>query len=177
MASPCQADSICRCRWQALLCTARLKLSACCVPRCAVYMPLVACLPACQVTAGGLVKFIEASPSLQQLDVLMPEAGPGGAAVNFETCFALAAQCPQLKVEWRAGGHGASTSCPDRVCLVGSVGVVIACAPVAQRRRQQSCRASSHCVSAESRVGPAACFQTSCQPACDVCISSPGAPA
>lgn len=57
---------------------------------------LVVC--AHQVTAGGLVKFIEASPSLQQLDVLMPEAGPGGAAVHFETCFALAAQCPQLKV-------------------------------------------------------------------------------
>jgi hypothetical protein len=37
---------------------------------------------------------------LQQLDVLMPEAGPGGAAVTFDTCFALAAQCPKLKVHW-----------------------------------------------------------------------------
>jgi hypothetical protein len=40
---------------------------------------------------------------LQQLDVLMPEAGPGGAAVTFDTCFALAAQCPKLKVHWLAG--------------------------------------------------------------------------
>lgn len=61
---------------------------------------LSACLPAWwpQVTAAGLVTFIEATPVLQQLDVLMPEAGPAGAAVNFDTCFALAAQCPSLKV-------------------------------------------------------------------------------
>lgn len=51
-----------------------------------------------QVTAAGLVKLIEATPMLQQLDVLMPEAGPVGAAVTFNTCFALAAQCPTLKV-------------------------------------------------------------------------------
>jgi len=44
------------------------------------------------------VKFIEATPVLQQLDVLMPEAGPAGSAVNFDTCFALAAQCSGLKV-------------------------------------------------------------------------------
>jgi hypothetical protein len=51
-----------------------------------------------QVTAAGLVKLIEATPMLQQLDVLMPEAGPVGAAVTFNTCFALAAQCPTLTV-------------------------------------------------------------------------------
>jgi hypothetical protein len=51
-----------------------------------------------QVTAAGLVKFIEATPVLQQLDVLMHESGPGGTAVTFDTCFALAAQCPCLKV-------------------------------------------------------------------------------
>jgi hypothetical protein len=67
-----------------------------------VLCALLVVLPYHQVTAGGLVKFIEASHSLQQLDVLMPEAGPGGAAVNFETCFALAAQCPKLKV-WQRG--------------------------------------------------------------------------
>lgn len=57
------------------------------------------CTPICQqVTAAGLVKFIEATPVLQQLDVLMHESGPGGTAVTFDTCFALAAQCPGLKV-------------------------------------------------------------------------------
>jgi hypothetical protein len=51
-----------------------------------------------QVTAAGLVSFLEASTGLLQLDVLAPESGPGSAAVNFEACFALAANCSKLKV-------------------------------------------------------------------------------
>jgi hypothetical protein len=51
-----------------------------------------------QVTAAGLVSFLESSTGLLQLDVLAPESGPGSAAVNFEACFALAANCSKLKV-------------------------------------------------------------------------------
>jgi hypothetical protein len=51
-----------------------------------------------QVTAAGLVSFLESTPGLLQLDVLTPESGPGSAAINFEACFALAANCSKLKV-------------------------------------------------------------------------------
>jgi hypothetical protein len=51
-----------------------------------------------KITAPGLVRFIEATPSLRELDVLLPESSPGGAAVNFDTCFALAAHCSNLQV-------------------------------------------------------------------------------
>eukprot|EP00878_Enallax_costatus_P020469 GHUV01021643.1.p1 GENE.GHUV01021643.1~~GHUV01021643.1.p1 ORF type:complete len:610 (+),score=106.89 GHUV01021643.1:124-1953(+) len=51
-----------------------------------------------QVTTSGLVSFLEASTSLQELDILLPESGSGGTAVNFETCFALAANCSDLRV-------------------------------------------------------------------------------
>jgi hypothetical protein len=65
---------------------------------CSALLLPAACMACLQVTAAGLVSFLESSTGLLQLDVLAPESGPGSAAVNFEACFALAANCSKLKV-------------------------------------------------------------------------------
>lgn len=73
-----------------------------------------------QVTAAGLVSFIESTPGLQVLDVLLPDGGAGGSAVDFNTCFALAANCGNLRVSSRVA---ADADCvPDTGGKPGGIG-------------------------------------------------------
>lgn len=87
---------------------------ACCLPSPDPAGTLATSQPTCppllphasaQVTCSGLISLAEGAPQLASLDVLVADSGLASSCLNFESCFALAANCSGLKVSMQAGVH------------------------------------------------------------------------